>query len=180
MRVWRFYFKQERADNKNKYDLYAVTNNKKYAKKFMSERNMNLFIVKSSKVTKEEFLKFANDNRGALLDYYELVTKSIDNNHKYTHTKVKVLATEYEWQSCDSDTVLNDILIDNDWSGAISYKVYKDKIIKSLRVLEYVSSYKLYNYTSTLIDPVDDDYSAPDMWVDELGTFLRIFGSTFK
>ena len=180
MKVWRFYLRRENSESKNKYELYAVTNNKKYAKKFMSERNMKLFQVKCSDIPKEEFLKFGNENRGCLLDYKEFITKKINSKNEYTHTTVKVLTTEYEWQSCDSDIVLNDILIDTDWTAAVPYKIYKDKIIKSLRVLEYVSSYKLYSYDSSLIDPEDDDYSAPDMWVDELGTFLRIYGETFK
>lgn len=182
MKVWRFYLKPDEKIGKRKYDLYATTGNKKHAKKFMKERNMDKFIVRCSDEDREDFIKFVNDNRSILLDYHTYDTRTLDEKNKYRAIEVEILSTDYESQCCDSDVVMTDILSDGDWEIAPPYNIFKNKIIDSLRTLEYVNSYKIYrmNYNDTVIDPDDDDYEAPNLWVDEFGIFLRTFGYTFK
>ena len=182
MKVWRFYLKPEKDSERRKYELYAITNKKDLAKKFMKERDMDKFIVKCSKTDKIEYAKFANDNLTLLLEMNTFITKTVDGDGKYRTKEVDVLTTEYECQSCDSDMVLMDIMTEDEWEIAPPYRIFKNKIIDSLRKLEYVSSYKLYTneLNASMIDPEDDDYSAPNLWVDELGVLLRTFGDTFK
>ena len=182
MKVWRFYLKPDAEIGRKKYDLYALTNHKKFAKKFMKERDMDKFIVRCSKEEREEYVKFANSNLSYLLDMRPYITRTLDDENRYRTKTVDVLSTDYEFQTCDSDSILIDILGEGDWYSAPSYVIFKKKIIESLRTLEYISNYKLYasDYTNAVIDPDDDDYSAPNIWIDELGVFLRTFGDTFK
>ena len=182
MKVWRFYLKPEKNSERRKYELYAITNNKKFAEKFMKERDMDKFVMKCTKETKEEYAEFANNNLTLVLGMRTYLTKMLDSNNNYRTKDVDILSTEYEEQSCDSDFITMDIMTEGEWEYAPPYNIYKNKIIKALRKLEYVSSYKLYRseYDATFIDPNDDDYSAPDLWIDELGIFLRTFGGTFK
>ena len=182
MRIWRFYLKPEKNSERKKYELYAITNNKVYAKKFMEERDMNKFIHKTSKEPKEAYIEFANNNLSLVLGMHKYATKTINEKKEFNTTIIEVLSTEYEHQCCDSDTVMIDILDQGEWNYAPPYNIYKKKILKALYKLEYVSSYKVYrlDFDNSFIDPKDDDYSAPNIWIDEFGLFVRTFGGTFK
>lgn len=182
MKVWRFYIIPEKDNEKRRYDLYAITNNKEFAKKFKKERDMNKFVVRSTNETKESYAEFANNNLSYVLDYRTFITKTITENKKYTTTDVKILSTFYEQQCCDSNIQVMEALDTSEWRDAIPYKVYKKKIEEALRVLEYVAHYKVYTleFSGRYVDPNDDDYSAPDIWYDELGLFIKLFRHTFK
>ena len=48
----------------------------------------------------------------------------------------------------------------------------------ALQKLEYIPYYKIY--TNTMTDENYDDFSAPDLYINELAIFVRIFGKLFK
>lgn len=181
MNVWRFYLKPDKSVCKSKYELYAITNNHDYALSFMEMRNMDNFIMRCTDEEKEDYVKLAEDNRLYILSVHKLTTKSVNKNDIIIRNTVDVLMTEYEFQSCDSDSILSNISIDSEksWSYAINYRVYNKKIKNSLRKLEYIPFFKLYSNPLHLEDD-DDDYSAPDVRVDELSVFIKIFNRLFK
>jgi hypothetical protein len=88
MKLYKFFKipeKNERDDTdiEDKYVLYAITNNKKLAKRFKKERNMNKFIIKVHEdITKEEYSEICNssNNRSAVLELHDLLTV-LDDNH---------------------------------------------------------------------------------------------------
>ena len=182
MKVWKFYLIPEKDNQNKRYDLYAITNNKKYAKRFKEERNMDMFIERCTDEDKSDYIKFINDNRHCALIIKELMTRDVYKNGYIGTKKVEVLLTIYEHENCDTENIVIDTMEDGMWNSAIPYRVYKKKLLNSLRLLDYVSNYKLYSldFNNMVIDPEDDDYSAPDIYIDELGLFIRYFGRTFK
>lgn len=184
MKVWRFYKKPESKDTANQsYDLYALTNNKEYAKYFLNTRDMNKFFVRCTKEDRETYVKIANDNRDCVLDEFELVTRNVNVNGIINHTRLLMCITFYEYQCINGDEFQCEITGYREWwDGVPNYKNYKKKIKNALRVLEYVSNYKFYAmpFDTSGLEEQDDDYSAPNIWIDELGAFISTFKSTLK
>lgn len=185
MKIWRFYKKpSDKNDIKKRYDLYAITNKKEYALYFMKTRNMDMFYTRCTKEDIETYKKIANDNRDCVLDEFSLVTRDVNNNGLIISTRISMIITYYEYQCINGDEYQCDITGDSTWWNDIpDYSSYKKKIIKALRVLEYVSNYKLYAYqyqNNLFLEKRDDDYSAPNIWIDELGALISTFKITFK
>ena len=82
MKVYLFYKKMK--DDKNGEILYGVTNNKKYAKKFMKERNMKNFRIEIEEMEKDEYANYCNDNdhRASVLQEFQLATVK-DGKHTF-------------------------------------------------------------------------------------------------
>ena len=181
MKIWRFYLKPKKNDSNERYNLYAITNNKKYANYFMNTRNMDRFFVKCTKEDKETYSNFANDNRSNVLDEFELVCRHIGNDKLLCHKRIKVVITFYEYQCVNGDEFQCEITSSPDWwIRAGDYKKFNNKLKNALRILEYINSYKIYSMPFGSLDEEDDDYSAPDIWIDELGALISLFGDTFK
>lgn len=199
MKIWRFYKKPKKDSSRRDYELYAITNKKKFAKEFMSTRNMDLFIMKKSEEEKDDWISFANDNLGAVLDYHDLQTCG-DNDDDIETKKIKILMTYFEWQNCDSDQIDLIELQPEYWLDMPLYPIFNDKIIDALRNLEYVAAQRFYygfygapNNLTELLHYINDntetnmfeedleeldedcDYAAPDIEVDELSLFIQTF-----
>lgn len=178
MKVWRFYIKeQEETTHAEKYNLYALTNHKKYAEQFQRERNMKKFVIKTSKMSREEYSALGNQNNNCVLREEKLITKDIENG-LYTHREVKILLTYYEYQCSSGEDAYISINTPEWWYGIPTYKIFNDSTIKRLRLLYYVGMYKIMSDNPQL-NHDDDDYSVPDVYTDELAMFIRTFGKTF-
>lgn len=193
MQVWRFYKKPEvdlesipdSVSITDKYPLYAVTCEKKLAKRFMMERDMDKFIVRTDDdAEKEEYSQFANMNRSTVLDIYKLETSNKDNEV----ITVDVLMTFNEYQYV-KETMCVPLFDENWWYTMPNPNLFNKSIKKSLRKLGYIQAFKLYNSgtneygatrTDFLLDEEDDDFSAPPWMVDELSYFINIFSTLFK
>lgn len=184
MKVWRYYFKPDENDSNKRYDLYAITNDKSLAKQFEKERNMDKFIKRCTNEDRETYADVANDNRASVLNVRSFVTRTVLPNGTIQHTDADILCTDYEYQTIkDGAETASYVTTEDYWWHASkhSYMAFKNKIINALRLLEYVAHYKLYNLSfDVAIDPDDDDYSAPDLWIDEVGVFISTFKDTFK
>lgn len=84
MRVWRFYLDKSKlkvnedvafVTLKQKISLYAITNSKEKAKRFIAERNMDLFIMRKGKIEEEEWTEYAGRHRGCILTLTKLTTR---------------------------------------------------------------------------------------------------------
>ena len=185
MKIWRFYLKPTDNDNEKKqYDLYEIKNNKEFANIFMQTRNMDRFYTRCTKEDKETYSRIANDNRDCVLEEFDIVTRHENNVGLVCHKIIHMIMTNYEYQCINADEYMCEITSDESWwSNVPDYRIYKKKLKNALRTLEYVSFYKLYvsQYTSHLtLEEIDDDYAAFNIWIDELGAFVDVFGSTFK
>lgn len=181
MKIWRYYKKPENENiSKKRYDLYALTNKKEYAKKFESERDMDLFVKRVSKEDSETFTKLGNDNRACLLELHNFMTKTIYENGLIGIKDVDILCTNYEWQTCkDEAEVYSDFSHEEYWYTFPSPAIFKKKYQESLRILEYISNYKFF-VGSTKLGIDDNGYEAPDISIDELEGFIVLFGKLFK
>lgn len=179
MKLWRFYLKPQDRDNPNdKYSLYAFTTNKENAKLFMKYRDMDKFILRRSKIDKEDMNKFATDNRGAYLSWHTVLTKTIDDEGKFDTREVDILMTDYEQQAIDSDNGLTlDIHQESFWYSVPSYIIYTKDLQNALGALDYQNTYKIFN-NDPIIDSIYDDYNVPNIYIDELNIFIQCFGQT--
>lgn len=182
MKIWRFYKKPDDGDDvRKRYDLYAITNHPDYAAYFMNTRDMDKFYTRCTKEDKETYAKVANENRNCVLDEYELITRDTTPAGLVTHSKIPMIMTFFEYQCVNGDEFQCDVMNEEWWVATVfpHYSYYRKKLKNALRVLEYISNYKIFNLSFDM-DENDDDYSAPDLWVDEFGAFISIFKHTFK
>lgn len=190
MKVWRFYVDSTTIrpellpkDSDRGYTLYAFTNHKDMAKKFMSDRNMDNFKVVTSDMSKTEYIEFANgdSNNNFVLDYRTYNTKCEDGP-LYDIEKVELLTTMWEYLNCVDDGFgTNNIAVMNGgwWDEMPAPNLYDKSLLKHLDVLRYSKLYSLILGVSLDSYDEDDDYSSPDVYVDELSLFISLFIDTF-
>ena len=180
MKIWRFYKLPEDKNAKQSYDLYAITNRKEFAKAFMETRDMNKFYLRCTKEDRETYTEYANKNLDHILDYRALVTKDKLKNGFYGKKSITVLCTNFEYQiATNEDSVPGCFLDEMYWTyEAPKPTIFNEKIIEALNTLEYNRTFKIYN--SVKLSPEEDDYSAPDYWIDEFMVFITTFKDIFK
>lgn len=209
MKVYKFYIKRKyvakyignrtlNESNKDTYVLYAMTTEKKYAKRFKHERNMKRFrIVVSDDMSKEEIKEFRRKNVLAELDLYELVTfdrsQYIEDENEYVPSPeyVRVLCTANERQVLDS--ILEEGGIMN--LADLCYTcpaLFKNKYYKALKTLQYVAAYKMicaqdmpdaaFYWINGILkrkDPENyEEYDSPNIKYDELQIFIELVTET--
>lgn len=191
MKVYKFFKIPSDGDDRetcleDKYILYAITNNKEYAKRFKEDRNMDKFIYQVNKdVTKEEYSSMCNENRGAVLMVHTLDTVKDGKHTKNDLIQKQVLITYWEKQLIEEPLLPIDD--ENMWSQMPFPFIFKKKYIKALRTLQYVTFYKLMtasNISYELAERLhanedeDDDYSAPSIVYDELMVLIHTIKDT--
>ena len=65
------------------------------------------------------------------------------------------------------------------WDGMPAPYLYDKSLLKHLDVLRYSKLYSLILGVSLGSYDEDDDYSSPDVYVDELNLFISLFIDTF-
>lgn len=195
MKIYRFYLIKDKKypfENcndilDNRIELYAITNSKSKAKEFREQRDMNKFIEKSSKCEMDEWISFSDENRGNVLRYIELDTSDVSESGLIYTMTMKVLATDYEYTSIDQDASIVEINDESFWlCNAPNPLMFKNKIIKLFKSIDYYQMFMLYNYAlleDSQCTPMDIEYYeniAPDVILDEYGLFITYFGHTFK
>lgn len=82
MKVWLFYIASKEVDNlpfdtedREKKELYALTNSKKLAKGFKDTRNMEKFVLRKHEMEKNDYSRLANDNRECVLEWSKIKSK---------------------------------------------------------------------------------------------------------
>ena len=188
MKVYKFFKVPDKNDRDevdldHKYILYAMTNNKEYAKRFKEDRNMKKFIYKvHNDISKEEYIEMCNHDRGSILELHELVT-IFDNNHTFNNKeKRKVLMTYTERQLVEEPmTLLDD---ESTWHSMPYPLIFKSKYFNMLDKFQYLNYYKLMTCEylpyklSEKLSTHNDDYSAPTLLYDEVALFVSIIQST--
>lgn len=188
MKVYEF-FKIPDKDDKDeidlecKYVLYAITNNKEYAKRFKEDRNMDKFIYKVHEgIDKEEYAELCNNERGAVLGFYPLMTVFNDKHTRKNATEKKVLMTYWEKQLTEE---LNTILDDEVFWNSMPYPlIFKSKYVTMLNKFQYISYYKIMtcmylpDKLAEKLAKISDDYSSPNFTHDELSLFINAIKDT--
>ena len=178
-KVWRFYTKGG-IDNDEKYHLYAITNQKDFAKQFQEERDMNKFIVKKSEEDFDDWKELAREAGDAVLDIRDLQTKHKTDTNTYSTIGVPILCTMYEYQTVDADFAELPIMTEEFWFRMPDLGIFNNKLIDSLKILEYHRYYRLFVIALQRNDDEDDDYAAPNTEIDEVGILISTFSNLFK
>lgn len=166
------------------YPLYAITNDKTLAEKFMSQRNMDRFLLFKTKMKRKDYAIYANRRRNTVLKEASLITAINKGTKKEKTINVKVVMTEDEDMMITDDPYIPCIQNDDGfWSciGSIicNTSIFKKKYKKALEYIFWKDHYKLYvqYFIQNLdIDDEADDYSVPSYYIDELGLFVDTFG----
>lgn len=200
MRVWRFYLitnKNEKRKDlsantmREKYPLYAITEYKDRAMDFIESRDMNQFIMKTSKgVDPDEWTKFKNKHRGSVLEYHKLKTRGKRDKEtgKATIKKVEVLMTYAEYTNSTEvatddgvSMALNEFFMT---SRLVNPFCFQKKYHEILEKLMYNKMYYVYvDDPFTIVKSLDEDYTISfhgNFIYDELAIFIKEHGDTFK
>ena len=178
-KVWRFYTKGG-MDNDEKYHLYEITNQKDFAKQFQEERDMNKFIVKKSEEDFDDWKELAREAGDAVLDIRDLQTKHKTDTNTYSTIGVPILCTMYEYQTADADFAELPIMTEEFWFQMPNLGIFNNKLIDSLKILEYHRYYRLFVIALQRNNDEDDDYAAPNTEIDEVGILISTFSNLFK
>lgn len=200
MRVWRFYLITDKNSRRKdlvantlreKYPLYAITSDKDRAMDFMKSRDMDQFIVKTTKgVDRNDWVKYSNRNRSEVLEYHTLNTRGkLDKETGKTKIKkVKVLMTYGEY--CNSTDVASDdgvaISLNSFFMSVrlINPFCFREKYQKILDRLMYSKMYYVYaDDPFVFVKSQDEDYTISfngKFIYDELRIFIKEHGDTFK
>lgn len=146
---------------------------------------MNKFIIRKSKVTKEEYSEYAMRNRSQLLTLIKLQTFIDKYSENERQEMIEVLLTQSEYQF--SVELFNSIADENWWinNRYCCPLIFKRSIIDALKRIDFVLSYKIFSTDNDLAERVAsycdiDDYSGPDWEIDQLAYFISLFGDSFK
>lgn len=183
MKVWLIYYTGKYEDIASEYEegdaaskVYAITNDKKLYKSFMSMRNSDVFKVRKENLLPSEYEELASEFRGSVLEMRSLVTRSEDGYSTYA---VDLALTEHEFNTSTDEDLIEMILFnDEEWARMPNPLIFTPKITKALYTLQYVTIFKLVNNVE--LYPGYDDNEAPDYSVDELHQFIVNFAGTLN
>lgn len=164
----------------NKYKMYAFTENKKLAKRFMKERNMKLFLHTTVKKDKETAEYWMHHNRGRWLAIRDLETYLNKNTPQQITKNAKVLITEDEKSFVEETIDTNPIGPINEYCGGfVDPDVFEDDLQASLKRLRYHDLWRMALYAKDYVDagafpngPID----TPDIAFDSMGMFTLMYG----
>lgn len=171
-------------------ELYAYTNDKDLKDEFMSMRNKEIFIEKSSKCTREEYAEFGNVHSFNLLEYRKYTLYEYNDTKYATEKEIEVLSTRYEedvvlsFIECDGNIPLKQINYD-----FFPY-VLNNKYLEVLSTLEFQTFWKMFihrdrleYYTLFMNQEEFNDalsYDYPNVQHSTFQYFLYLFQDTFK
>ena len=181
-KIWMFYT-NEGLNGDDHWTLYAITNEKKYAKQFKEERDMNKFKIKKMEDDHESWKELAREAGDAVLGIHYLQTRTKTVNSTYSTEEVPVLCTMYESQAADADFAELDAMTEGFWVSAPKTPIFKKNILKALCVLEYHKMEQMFApYSPDFFDDPenDPDYAPPSVEIDEVGILINTFFHLFK
>lgn len=119
-----------KMNNGSTIHLYAYTDDKKYAKRFESDRDMRLFIKRSKKITNREYMQFESDTKYAKLSIYE-----IDGEHKVLLPQHEIDQIEdFKWRM---DIELSELAV-------YPYQIFTDEYVKALDIILYCTYHQWF------------------------------------
>lgn len=193
MQIWEFFKKPDdrRVINESlehKYMLYAITNKKSYAKRFMQDRDMDKFIIQKHKdVSKEEYAELANSERQSVLDVHEIMTVPKNKHTGSSIERREVLITYWEWQILEEPVLLFDD--ESFWQKMPFPLIFKDKYVENLKNFQYINFYKIFlgccipEHATQMFERygIDDDYGySIDIEYDQLSVLMDGIYDTLK
>lgn len=169
---------------KEKYNLYAFTTKKEFAKRFLEERDMeSCFIYNVSKVTESEYRRFYNKNTMLELDMVEY-TDVKDPYGECKEVDIQVLSTRHEKTVIDDyvEYVTTDV-VSNKMMQPIFINLLKERYLKvllDLKLLPLISVHGEFIDETFEFDMEDQYEEILDLDYNYFNIYLYIFGYTFS
>ena len=178
--VWLFKLKDQKLLDgfDSGKTIYAVAVNKELAKGFMDQRNMNLFDYRKEFVDENEMEEFIQEFRDVMIEKNDLTTSFVRKDGRIDHTEVPIYTTDIEYTIAvrGAECVVRSLDEDN-WLPVIPPECYIKELQELLYDISYNDYYNIYN-GMTITGENNSDFSSPDLFLDELNCFIRIYGKT--
>lgn len=164
-KYWIYYYKKTN-------ELYAYTDNKKFAKEFERVRDMDKFEIISEEIDKEMINQLAREYQNKYLKKYPI--KIYDKkNLKWMDSELLVTVEESIGIQNIAIQQMQETLYKHCWDDPY---IFKKKIYDALEVLGYNKIYYTYIMAQTgMYEDTDLNITS-----DELGIFIRYYGKTLK
>lgn len=176
-------YKDQGISDKDIRPLYAVTVDKKMAKKFEETRDMKQFVKVVQDIEKDDVKDYYSKHRSKVLDDYEYVYYPGIRENRQEYKTIKIVSTYSEHNT----TVTS---MDDQFSGLpvninfVSPFILKDKYLNALIDLNYDSFFKASLVYSQDMNsehfyvPDDVDLSLEmNLKIDEVALFIYYFGN---
>lgn len=173
-----------------RYTLYAYTNDKKLRKEFRKMRDMKLFAEITVEMEDDEYVKYANTNRGKMLSVYpyDYKIKYPNRGEELTLGTVEILSTWYEKTTTEDFSESAD-LRELELACSMCPFIFNKKYRRALYDLQFVAFWKVLahnvedRYQFLNIEDrerMQEDYNGPMVTYDELSIFISLYGDTFS
>lgn len=163
---------------KDKYQLYAVSTDKKVAKNFECSRNMKKFLKTTVHMDKEEYVDWINKKGRESLVISEEIIYTRRPNHPCTIMSVKVPMTYSEYlfvTEFDLSMYLDGL---EGWTTSPPAYIFDKEVENTLRTLGYPEIRELYLAAGDDKKVDVDDYM-PNLEIDQLSILTDYFAGTF-
>lgn len=138
---WLFYLKREKEKRLFKDftrdNLYAYALDKKIAKKFKEERNMDMFVVKKIVADKKVLCSLTNDFQGGILKVSEFKTRSFSNHLASVSLVVTDQEASYTFATTATYIYNPGSILGIDMSQYIPLKILKKKYRDALNTIQF-------------------------------------------
>ena len=195
MKLYKFYHNSPNEDETNQVDttedahpLIGYTNDKKIREMYIKTRNPKSFIEIITKVTKEEYVDFANCHNGQKLDIYDYSDPSYTSTRDAKMSEIPIVTSWFEKENVSmvEDNYISYILENAVRCDIIFPFVFKSKFVKALEKLEFISFWKLLGGPQAFEkvmteDEIEscDDYEAPSIIWNELNSLIDDYQDYF-
>ena len=169
-KYWLYYFRNETIDD---YYLYAYTDDKEIHELFESQRDMDKFYVKKTKLSRDEATSLSETHRNNFLTKVKYRTTSCDKE-RYCE-----LAITLDEKLSTVNYVYQQVYVDILTKAIIDPEIFQEKYLNILHKFGY--SYAYYGVNSTKYDKeLMYEYFFDNVYPDYLGGFVFLYGKTLK
>lgn len=169
IKYYLFYFIEKDEDGfEIERSLYAYTDNKKMAKRFKEERNMDKFFEKTLYPSKKEIHDFAVEYKQMMLQRKKLRFYNKTIGSFFTGELIMTIDESLFIDHKVSSLILVE-LSEHAW---INPYIFNEETFNALKTIEYVSFYENIVYGNSNEDP--------KVIGDEVAIFVHYYGKTLK
>jgi hypothetical protein len=168
--------------NSDRKHLYAVTTNNRFAKEFISRRDMSKFIHLKSRVNKEEGLYYINNHISCNLSRCEFVHYPNKSKNDRYRVDVQILCTNTEIESVRTISDMYLLSFNNNLSGFVNPYIFKEDYLHNLIMLDYLTLMNISDINN-IHNSYDGNSEIPDLpsiLLDEFMIFIDLYKGLFK
>lgn len=157
---YKYYMFYKYSEDKDIFELYAYTTDRKIAKQFRYERK-DIYKLKKMKLSRKEVNDLAREHKHSIIN-------KITSRNKFGEEK-RFLCTEDEFINISDYAAHKISRVSGTVMGDMRFiHILKEKYIDALAYLLYIKAYKLIKYGKT-------DFLFGQYDIDIVGTFISLY-----